>query len=342
MNVKTVYVETTNICNLNCKTCYNRSGLNKERKEISKDQIEQIIKIFIPLGLSRFLISGGEPTLHSEFETILDLVDEYPNLSFGIVTNGTQHNDKLIHMLNTHPNFTLQMSLDGSNEEQNRKTRGEGHFEKAVEFTKKINNKSATPLLKMVISQSNYEDIEDFYRLALSVNFTPEFAFIFKSGNGANDWEAKAVTPQQKLKALNLIDSLNKRYDTQALLPFCTSTCPFTKGLDGLSLCVKSDGSIQPCQMLYGEKYSLGNVFSFDLNSFISRLNDIVMIAQKRYQEDYGCKKCMLNGYCGKGCIGAAVNLNNDPFTSDGDCEFRKLQLISHQMRGVIKNYYEK
>ena len=39
MNVKSVYVETTNICNLNCKTCYNRSGLNKERKEISKAQL---------------------------------------------------------------------------------------------------------------------------------------------------------------------------------------------------------------------------------------------------------------------------------------------------------------
>ena len=63
MNVKSVYVETTNICNLNCKTCYNRSGLNKERKEISKAQLEEIIKLFLPFGLSRFLISGGEPAL---------------------------------------------------------------------------------------------------------------------------------------------------------------------------------------------------------------------------------------------------------------------------------------
>ena len=342
MNVKSVYVETTNLCNLDCKTCYNRSGLNKVRQEIAKEQVEQIINLFIPLGLSRFLISGGEPTLHSGFENILDLVDKYPALSFGIVTNGTYPNEKLIHMLNTRANFTLQISLDGSNEEQNRKTRGEGNFEKALAFAKRIDNKSARPLLKMVISQNNYEDIEDFYRLALSVGFTPEFAFIFKSGNGAKEWETKAVTPQQKLKALNLIDSLNKKYAAQALLPFCTSKCPFTTGLDQLALCVKSTGSIQPCQMLYGDAYSLGNVFSFNRSSFESRLHDIMMIAQKRYQGDYGCKKCMLNGYCGKGCVGAAVHLNEDPFTSDGDCEFRKLELISHQMRGVIKNHYEK
>lgn len=337
MNVKSVYVETTNICNLNCKTCYNRSGLNKEKREISKDQLEKIIQLFLPFGLSRFLISGGEPVLHSEFEKILDLIDEYPNLSFGIVTNGTNHNCKLIEYLNTRPNFTLQVSLDGSNEEQNSKTRGGGNFEKALAFAKKINNTSTNPLLKMVISQNNYDDIENFYKLALSINFTPEFAFIFKSGNGANAWEDKTVSPQQKLKALNLIDALNKKHNAQALLPFCTGKCPFTKGTDNLSLCVKSDGSIQPCQMLYQEKYTLGNVFSFDPDSFYSRLDSIVAIAQKRYRSDYGCEKCMLNGYCGRGCMGAAANLNDDPYTSDGDCEFRKLQLIAHQMRSVLK-----
>lgn len=336
MNVKTVYVETTNICNLNCRTCYNRSGLNKICKEISKEQLQDIINLFAPLGMSRFLISGGEPTLHSEFEKILDLIDKYPELSFGVVTNGTNHNEKLIHMLNTRKNLTLQMSVDGSNEEQNSKTRGNGNFEKAILFAKKITNPSVNPLLKMVISQNNYDDIENFYKLALSINFTPEFAFIYRSGNGANDWETKALTPQQKLKALNLIDSLNKRFEQNALLPVSTNKCPFTKGTEHLSLCIKVDGSIQPCQMLYHEKYSLGNAFSFDYASFKSKLNDIVMLAQQRYRSDYGCKKCLLNGHCGKGCMGMAAHLNDDALTNDGDCEFRKLQLISHQMRGVI------
>ena len=27
MNIKTVYIEITNRCNLNCRTCYDRSGL---------------------------------------------------------------------------------------------------------------------------------------------------------------------------------------------------------------------------------------------------------------------------------------------------------------------------
>ena len=99
MNIKTVYVEITNRCNLNCATCYNRSGLNRKTSELSFKQIEHIIQSFLPYGLKRFLLSGGEPTLHSEFEKILDLIDTYPQITFGIVTNGTNHNQKLLEFL---------------------------------------------------------------------------------------------------------------------------------------------------------------------------------------------------------------------------------------------------
>ena len=114
MRVETIYLEITNQCNLNCRTCYNRSGLNRERKEITAEQLKEIIEQFIPYGLNRVIFSGGEPSLHSDFHSVLDLVDQYPQLSFGIVTNGTNLDEKLIEMLNTRKNFTLQISLDGS------------------------------------------------------------------------------------------------------------------------------------------------------------------------------------------------------------------------------------
>ena len=59
MIVKTLYIEITNLCNLNCATCYNRSGLNCEREEISAAALEQMIADFLPYGLERVLLSGG-------------------------------------------------------------------------------------------------------------------------------------------------------------------------------------------------------------------------------------------------------------------------------------------
>ncbi len=328
MKVDTIYIEITNQCNLNCQTCYNQSGLNHQRKELSLEDIQNTIDLFCRYGLKRVLLSGGEPTMHSQFDTILDLVDKYPNILFGIVTNGTNHNSKLIEYLNTKPNIKLQISLDGSCEEQNAKTRGTGHFVKTIEFAKKIHKPAHKPLLKMVISQNNYDDVENFYNLALSLNFTPEFAFIYRSGNGINEWDNKALTSLQKTKILCLIDRLNRETCSEAFLPKCTSKCPYAENSSDLSLCVKVDGAIQPCQALYDEQYSLGNVLTFNKDTFNENLNKIVSLALKRYQTDYMCQKCILNECCGKGCMAEAVNLHSDPLSNDGNCDYRKTQFL--------------
>lgn len=329
MKIKTVYVEITNQCNLNCSTCYNRSGLNRQRKELSFEQIENIINLFLPYGLKRFLLSGGEPTLHSEFEKMLSLIDKYGQITFGIVTNGTNHNKKLLEFLNTRDNLKLQISLDGSSEEINAKIRGVGNFIKTISFARQIHQTKLTPLLKMVISQDNYIDVESFCDLALSLGFTPELAFIYKSGNGSDGWDSKELMSIQKLKVLKIAQRINEEQNVDIFLPVCTTRCPLAEGVNDLSICIKVDGSIQPCQALYNEKYTVGNVLYFDEKSFVENIRTLSDIARLRCEQDYGCKKCMLCDICGRGCMAEAVNLNNDPLAYDGNCEYRKQQFIN-------------
>lgn len=342
MNVKTVYVEITNLCNLNCATCYNRSGLNRNRAELTCAQIEHILKLFIPYGLQSFLLSGGEPTLHSEFEEILNLIDRYPQITFGIVTNGTNPNKKLLEYLNTKRNFKLQISLDGSCEEHNAKTRGAGNFEKAVYFAKQIRTPHIPPLLKMVISQNNYADVESFCDLALSLGFTPEFAFIYKSGNGSDNWANKELTAAQKLSVLKIAERFNEEKNASIFLPMCTSTCPLGKALKDLSLCIKVDGSIQPCQALYNEKHTVANALSFDEAAFLQNLNNIHSIAKQRYGQDFDCQRCMLNDVCGRGCMAEAFNLHDDLLADDGHCLYRKQQFIHLNLKGVVHSREKK
>ena len=338
MNVKTVYIEITNRCNFNCRTCYNRSGLNRQTDELSIKQIEEIFEFLSAYGANRFLISGGEPTLHSEFDALIDLIDAYPKYSFGFVTNGSSRNQKFIDLLNRNNNLTLQISLDGSCEERNALTRGRGHFEPTIDFIKMINNNSLRPLLKMVVSQCNLDDVENFYRLAVSLNCVPEFAFIYKSGNGEEDWEKKRVSAQDKLKILKLIDKLNSQYQIEAYLPKCTSRCPFSKGAENMSVCIKVDGSIQPCQTLYSSDYTLGNVFSSSEEEILHNLSQIIHLAQKRTTEDYGCSKCILRDICGKGCMAEASLISGDPLGADESCLYRKLQFLNFDILKEQKN----
>ncbi len=337
MKVKTVYIEITNRCNLNCHTCYNRSGLNRKTEELSVAQIKSIVDTFSGYGANRFLFSGGEPSLHSEFDSLIEWIGTRPDLSFGFVTNGSSRNSAFIDLLNRSPNITLQISLDGSCEEQNAKTRGAGHFDAAVEFAKSISNPTQRPLLKMVISQNNLFDVENFYRLAISIDCVPEFAFIYKSGNAVEDWESKKVSAQDKLKILNKIKALNTEYNTDAFLPRCTSACPFAKKDMQMSVCIKVNGSIQPCQALYSSDYTLGNILYFDPIEVSKKLDVLCSIARQRTTTDFGCSKCMINPICKRGCMAEAVNLTGDPLGNDEACLYRKLQFLHHDMKANLK-----
>ncbi|MCI8554839.1 MAG: radical SAM protein [Clostridiales bacterium] len=330
MKIASLYLEITNQCNLDCRTCYNRSGQNRERRELSFADIEALIHRFLPLGLERLQFSGGEPTLHSEFDQILRLSDRYPQLRFSVVTNGTHLHRGLIDRLNAGQNFTLQLSLDGADEEQNAKTRGPGHFDQALLFAGQVHAPGRS-LLKMVLSHDNAGGIETFYRLALSLGFVPEFAFLLRAGNGSERWEERTLSDNQKLDALRRIDSLNRQYGTEAVLPLCTDQCPYTNGLDNLSLCVRADGSFQPCQLLYDSRFSLGDIHAFDEDDFKRRLQALSGLVKKRSTQDYGCRRCLLRDSCGRGCPAAAVMRGGDLLDDDGDCGLRRLQFVGLQ-----------
>ncbi len=337
MRFKTVYTEITNRCNLNCMTCYNRSGLNRKTEEVSIEQIKQIMDICSEYGAKRFLFSGGEPSLHSRFNELLKLMDKNPQYSYGFVTNGTSNNSEWIDFLNSHENITVQISIDGSKEEINKLTRGEGNFEKVMNFISRLHLPGEKPLMKMVVSQKNIHDVDDFYRLAVSLKCMPEFAYIYRSGNGTEDWESKALSPQQKLSVLRKVKALNAEYNTDAYLPKCTVGCPYTKDSENMSVCIKVNGDIQPCQTLYDKKYSIGNIFNFNEAETLAKTEELSKLAKRRLYEDYGCKKCMLGKACGRGCLAEAVNNFGDPLAEDGNCVFRKLQFLDSFVKERIK-----
>lgn len=332
MNIKTIYIEITNKCNLNCHTCYNRSGLNKSINELSTKSIIQVINQFIPLGLKRVLLSGGEPTLHSEFSKILSLFSEYPNLTFGIVTNGTTNHQELIDTINTSNNLVLQVSLDGANEITNAKTRGDNQFSRVISLLSKIKNQNISPTLKMVVNQNNYHDVENFYILALKYNCIPEFSFIFKSGNAEDNWSNKEINTENKLKALNLIQKLDAKYNIKSYHPLCTYKCPYVDNLDNLSLCIKVDGTIQPCQLLYNNAFSLGNALMFNYIEFEKKLHDLSKTIQNRSHLDWGCQNCILKKACGRGCPAESFLLTGDILKTDNNCLLRKIQFLKHLM----------
>ena len=335
MKLNSVYIETTTRCNLNCVTCYNSSGKNRVHTDMDAGKILHIINTFLPYGMKRVQISGGEPTLNPCFGEILDLVDRFPALTFSFVTNGTVHDERFIEMLNTRQNMTVQISLDGSREEVNARTRGVGHFAAAADFARRVDTPAEKPRLKEVISRTNYDDVEDYYRLAHSLGCMPEFAFIFRSGNGAQGWEDKSLSAKEKMTALRKIEALNLETGLEAELPRTTVTCTYVKGTEGLSLCIKPDGTVQPCQVMYDGRYSVGNVFTDSAELIEENINKVHTMAKERASADLaGCGRCIMKSVCGRGCMALAIDLHGDHLAEDEECEYRKMLFLKDLNRG--------
>lgn len=104
---KKVYVEITNICNLNCSFC---SKVNKPKGFISLEQVEHIFKEIKDYTDYVYLHVKGEPLLHPNLDEIVKLADNY-NLKVNITTNGTLLLDK-VDILEKHSNINkINISL---------------------------------------------------------------------------------------------------------------------------------------------------------------------------------------------------------------------------------------
>lgn len=338
MIISAAYIEVTNVCNLNCHTCYNRSGLNHICQELSVDALSVFIGALYSAGCRRVIYAGGEPTLHSRYSDLLALADRYPDISFGITSNGVLCPEAQLRLYKDNPLFTVQISVDGSCETVAAKTRGKNAFTHARETVRILTqaNPSKRVTVKTVLSQANIDDTEAFYRWAMAEHADPEYSFINRMGNGEDDWKRKELTAQQKLSVLKKIDSLNREFNHQAQLPSCTNGCSYGTVDPVASILVKSDGGIYPCQMLYDQRFELINIQDFTQETFDSQVNRFVAMVAARKKLDFDCSHCLLRAKCQRGCIAHAVNFCGDPFGADGECEYRKIQFVGFD---ILKSF---
>ena len=82
---KKIYVEITNICNLNCSFC-NRT--KKPKRSMTVEEFKTVLEKIKDYTDYIYLHVQGEPLLHKDIDKILLLCEGY-NIKVNITTNGT-------------------------------------------------------------------------------------------------------------------------------------------------------------------------------------------------------------------------------------------------------------
>lgn len=148
-------LSVTNECNLKCPGCYNRAAHQGGEGELDDEKLRSIAEEARQLGISFFVISGGEPLMRP---VLLDIIHSTPQLIYLVFTNGTLIDNVMINRLKSMRNAVPMISLEGNREETDRR-RGEGVFDRLRQTMAHMKRASIFFGLSLTLVRMNFETV---------------------------------------------------------------------------------------------------------------------------------------------------------------------------------------
>jgi radical SAM protein with 4Fe4S-binding SPASM domain len=242
--LKKIYLEISNICNLQCSFC---PEVVREKKLMGLAQVDQLLKAAEPLCQQVCLHLMGEPLNHPHFNEILSLAQKN-NVKLNITTNGT-----LIHrLLLDHPHFECIEQINFSLQSY-----PDNHPDRDI-------NQYLAPIFSFSL---------------LALEKRPELYINYRLWNQGSEWsENKVVTAIENFfdlkinsnvdvawkKSKKLKGRLYLNYDSRFEWPALSApnygeigTC---HALDH-HIGIHADGTVVPCCLDKEAKIKLGNAF---------------------------------------------------------------------------------
>lgn len=315
--VKTVTINTTQLCNLRCTYCaaggdgsYG-SPLVKIDLEKSLPQISWFISRCLPGERFQINFLGGEPLLYPD--VIRSIIEESKKkaelaeiaLRFAVVTNGTRLHDPKVRDVLTEHRIAVTVSVDGPPEVQDKfrpKSSGGGSaedLENGLRALAELKNKLPSIGLAAVFHKEYTEVLRtyeyfrrwnfDYYELNFShTEFDAEASNEFCAGISQVAARAHQLGGEDELRKIRTFDGIFQRLDEQVQLEnFCGSG----KSL----LSIDAMGDIFACPWDINEK-------SLKLNGG-GGAKDLKLEGYTAPQSEKNpCKACWAKNICGGGC----------------------------------------
>ena len=266
---KRIYIEITNICNLNCSFC---SKDNRVLESISIDNFLTVLTKIDKFTDYVYLHVKGEPLIHKELDKILDLCSKF-NKNVIITTNGVCLKEN-INNLNKDSVKKINISLHSENNKSN-------YLDDIFYAVDKLKEKNVVYRLwldnnKNISDKSTeiVEKIKKYYKLETDIVEKIKRSNHFKIKDSIYiDKNCEFIWP-----------SLDNNYYNE--FGYCYAL------KDQIAILV--DGTIVPCCLDSCGIMELGNIYKDDLNSVInSKLyQDILKGFQNRKVYHELCKKC--------------------------------------------------
>lgn len=254
-------IELTPYCNNDCLGCGNVAFSQKDPLPTSKwNSIFSSIRPHI----AHARISGGEPTLHPDFDSVMDILATQ-NISFTLFSNGRWLNpDKIIRKLSSVSQCRgILISLHGHTPAIHDKyTNISGAFEETIANISEAAGKGLTLATNTIITRQNYNHISDIIALSRKLGTRRSLfsRYVFSEPDGVYP------SNSQLRRAIQTIENARNGGSSvgfSVCIPQCFTPSSSYGCLSGISYCIIDPwGNIRPCTHV---PINCGNIFEDSL-----------------------------------------------------------------------------
>ena len=193
-------ISVTDRCNLRCRYCMPEEGvtLMDHRDILSFEEITDVVKVAVMLGVDKFRITGGEPLVRKNIVTLISMIAAIEGVKdLSMTTNGILL-EQLALPLKEAGLKRVNISLDTTNEEKFKEITRGGDINKVLKGIEAARRAGLEPIkINCVVYKSSREDdaqeVKEFCRINnLQVRFihqmnleTGEFSVV-EGGDGGN------------------------------------------------------------------------------------------------------------------------------------------------------------
>jgi cyclic pyranopterin phosphate synthase len=204
-------ISLTDQCNFRCLYCMPQEHMEfmPPNELMQANEIFQIAKIFVELGVNKIRLTGGEPLIRKDIIQIVSQLATLP-VNLTLTTNGYLI-EKHLPLLLEAGIQSINISLDTLQANKFKQITQRDGFQKvwnAIQLL--LQNNRHVKVNTVLMKDKNYDEILDFVNL--SIHHPLHIRFIEFMPFTGNEWEHKQVVTQQEI-----LDLVRTNYDLEKL-----------------------------------------------------------------------------------------------------------------------------
>lgn len=308
-------IELTYKCNLRCKHCYGEYSI-KNKEEMHVGDVKKVLIDLRNLGVRVIEFTGGDITMHSQFEKILEEALDIGFSRIVLLTNGVALSESVIDIIIKNKDIiAIQIDVHSLKEDYVKWFTGcSNTIEKIKNNILKLINNNVFLRVATIVTPKNIDELDEIAYWVNSKGIKNySISPVTQLGRAKDDEENELLFKQTDIeKFINKIDQLNKKYgffnnkEDTIKRPNC--------GCITSQVTIAPNGEIKFCTMdnMKYFDFKIGNVIKdnirdlYDNNSkligelYKTEPPNVEMEECKECESRYFCAGCML-----RGCISA-------------------------------------